>query len=68
MGTQLLKYTLSSTGLQTIDGFDKFKNSIGRQTMINTPQVLPFEKVTALYVDKENNLWIGTELGIYVFI
>jgi len=36
-------------------------------TMDDNEKVLPFDRVTTIYVDSNNDLWAGTELGIYVF-
>jgi sugar lactone lactonase YvrE len=54
----LLKYVPYSDGFQTIDG--SFDLSAGEN-------LFPFESVSDLYVDADNNLWIATELGVYVF-
>jgi len=35
--------------------------------MDDNEKVLPFDRVTTIYVDSNNDLWAGTELGIYVF-
>lgn len=70
-GVQLLKYVPGSEGFQTIDGSFTlyFVDEVAVWPIFwyELEDILPFEYVTALHVDSNNDLWIATELGVYVF-
>lgn len=70
-GVQLFKYVPGSEGFQTIDGSFNlfFENAYGEPVLYwyEYKDILPFQYVTALHVDSNNDLWIATEHGVYVF-
>jgi hypothetical protein len=70
-GMQLYKYVPGSDGFQSIDdSFTLFIEEEDSGYLISRNEIegiLPFEHVSALYVDSKNDLWIATELGVYVY-
>jgi len=73
-GMQLIKYVPGSDGFQSIDDSFTFyiydeddENQEYPISRNDIEQILPFEYVSALYVDPDNDLWIATELGVYVY-
>jgi ligand-binding sensor domain-containing protein len=69
-GFQLFKYQPGDEGLQTVDNSYEIyeENDTGKTTFhYEGVQILPFTEVNVLHVDSKNNLWIGTELGVYVY-
>lgn len=70
----LAKYVSGSGALQFIDDSYTFyvydENDENQEYPLSRNEIesiLPFEHVSALYVDSDNDLWIATELGIYVY-
>ncbi len=71
-GVQLLKFMPGSDRFQSIDdSFTLFIEEEGNEgfpiSRNELEGIIPFEHVSALYVDSKNDLWIATELGVYVF-
>ncbi|MEJ2558251.1 MAG: two-component regulator propeller domain-containing protein [Anaerolineae bacterium] len=71
-GIPLALYVPGTDHLQSIDGSYEFyiypENGSDHPAYprYKGEGIIPFEQVSALYIDSKNQLWIATELGIYV--
>lgn len=71
-GTQLVKYIQREDEFQSIDGSYDFyiylsEDAEHAAARYAYERILPFENVSALYVTKDQILWVASELGLYTF-
>lgn len=59
-------YVPGTDQIQSIDGSSEFGSTYPPHSRYRQEGIIPFKQVSALYIDSKNQLWIATELGIYV--